>query len=248
MRFDGREKNVLREIEVTPDYLMHPEGSVLIASGNTKVICSASVETKVPPFMRGEGRGWISAEYSMLPRATNTRNIRESSKGKVTGRTMEIQRLIGRALRAVVDLDALGERTIWLDCDVIQADGGTRTASITGAFIAMVMAIAKLDEEVPFTKFPVKDFLAATSVGVLEEGGTVLDLNYVEDSAAQVDMNIIMTGSGAFVELQGTGEEATFSEAELAELIALGKKGISELIEIQKETLGDKITARIKGE
>ncbi|EPT8860638.1 TPA: ribonuclease PH [Listeria innocua] len=248
MRFDGREKNALREIEVIPDYLMHPEGSVLIASGNTKVICSASVETKVPPFMRGEGRGWISAEYSMLPRATNTRNIRESSKGKVTGRTMEIQRLIGRALRAVVDLDALGERTIWLDCDVIQADGGTRTASITGAFIAMVMAIAKLDEEVPFTKFPVKDFLAATSVGVLEEGGTVLDLNYVEDSAAQVDMNIIMTGSGAFVELQGTGEEATFSEAELAELIALGKKGISELIEIQKETLGDKITARIKGE
>ncbi|MBC6117438.1 ribonuclease PH [Listeria innocua] len=248
MRFDGREKNALREIVVTPDYLMHPEGSVLIASGNTKVICSASVETKVPPFMRGEGRGWISAEYSMLPRATNTRNIRESSKGKVTGRTMEIQRLIGRALRAVVDLDALGERTIWLDCDVIQADGGTRTASITGAFIAMVMAIAKLDEEVPFTKFPVKDFLAATSVGVLEEGGTVLDLNYVEDSAAQVDMNIIMTGSGAFVELQGTGEEATFSEAELAELIALGKKGISELIEIQKETLGDKITARIKGE
>ncbi|EFR87980.1 ribonuclease PH [Listeria marthii] len=248
MRFDGRESNALRNIEVTPDYLMHPEGSVLIASGNTKVICSASVETKVPPFMRGEGRGWISAEYSMLPRATNTRNIRESSKGKVTGRTMEIQRLIGRALRAVVDLDALGERTIWLDCDVIQADGGTRTASITGAFIAMVMAIAKLDEETPFTKFPVKDFLAATSVGVLEEGGTVLDLNYVEDSAAQVDMNIIMTGSGAFVELQGTGEEATFSEAELAELIALGKKGISELIEIQKETLGEKVTARIKGE
>ncbi|MDT0016499.1 ribonuclease PH [Listeria swaminathanii] len=248
MRFDGRESNALRNIEVKPDYLMHPEGSVLIASGNTKVICSASVETKVPPFMRGEGRGWISAEYSMLPRATNTRNIRESSKGKVTGRTMEIQRLIGRALRAVVDLDALGERTIWLDCDVIQADGGTRTASITGAFIAMVMAIAKLDEETPFTKFPVKDFLAATSVGVLEEGGTVLDLNYVEDSAAQVDMNIIMTGSGAFVELQGTGEEATFSEAELAELIALGKKGISELIEIQKETLGEKVTARIKGE
>ncbi|MBF2463250.1 ribonuclease PH [Listeria welshimeri] len=248
MRIDGREKNALRKIEVAPDYLMHPEGSVLIASGNTKVICSASVETKVPPFMRGEGRGWISAEYSMLPRATNTRNIRESSKGKVTGRTMEIQRLIGRALRAVVDLDALGERTIWLDCDVIQADGGTRTASITGAFIAMVMAIAKLDEQVPFTKFPVKDFLAATSVGVLEEGGTVLDLNYIEDSAAQVDMNIIMTGSGAFVELQGTGEEATFSETELAELIALGKKGISELIEIQKEILGDKIIARIKGE
>ncbi|EIX1153581.1 ribonuclease PH [Listeria monocytogenes] len=248
MRVDGRESNALRNIEVTPDYLMHPEGSVLIASGNTKVICSASVETKVPPFMRGEGRGWISAEYSMLPRATNTRNIRESSKGKVTGRTMEIQRLIGRALRAVVDLDALGERTIWLDCDVIQADGGTRTASITGAFIAMVMAIAKLDEAVPFAEFPVKDFLAATSVGVLEEGGTVLDLNYVEDSAAQVDMNIIMTGSGAFVELQGTGEEATFSETELAELIALGKKGISELIEIQKETLGDKVTARIKGE
>lgn len=238
MRFDGREKDELRQIEMVPGYIKHPEGSILITVGDTKVICSASVEDRVPPFMRGEGRGWVSAEYAMLPRATERRNIRESSKGKVTGRTMEIQRLIGRSLRAVVDLEALGERTIWLDCDVIQADGGTRTASITGAFVAMVIAIGKLHETTPFTKFPVKDFLAATSVGLLENGDTALDLNYVEDSAAAVDMNLVMTGAGRFVELQGTGEEATFSEEELSELLALGKKGIQELVTLQKDILG----------
>ncbi|AQY50957.1 ribonuclease PH [Listeria weihenstephanensis FSL R9-0317] len=238
MRFDERERDELRQVEMIPGYIKHPEGSILITVGDTKVICSASVEDRVPPFMRGEGRGWVSAEYAMLPRATERRNIRESSKGKVTGRTMEIQRLIGRSLRAVVDLESLGERTIWLDCDVIQADGGTRTASITGAFVAMVIAIAKLHAVTPFETFPVKDFLAATSVGLLEDGATVLDLNYVEDSAAAVDMNLVMTGAGRFVELQGTGEEATFSEEELAELLTLGKKGIQELIALQKEILG----------
>ncbi|EIA19598.1 ribonuclease PH [Listeria fleischmannii] len=248
MRFDGRNKEELREINIEKNYIIHPEGSVLISAGNTKVICNASIEEKVPPFMRGEGKGWISAEYAMLPRATGTRNIRESSKGKVSGRTMEIQRLIGRALRAVVDLNALGERTIWLDCDVIQADGGTRTASITGAFIAMTLAIYELHKEKSFDSFPIQDFLAATSVGILEEGGAVLDLNYVEDSAANVDMNIIMTGSGRFVELQGTGEEATFSDEELTELLQLGKKGIQELIQKQEEELGATITALIKGE
>lgn len=175
----------------------------------------------------------------MLPRATAQRTPRESSRGKVNGRTMEIQRLIGRALRAVVDLEALGERTVWIDCDVIQADGGTRTASITGAFVAMTQAIAKFAEEKPFEKFPVTDFLAATSVGIVEEQGAILDLNYVEDVAAAVDMNIVMTGAGRFVELQGTGEEATFSRQELNELLALGEKGIQQLVELQKITLGE---------
>lgn len=248
MRHDGRSKDELRKIKCSKDYLIHPEGSVLIETGNTKVICSASIEEKVPPFMRGEGKGWISAEYAMLPRATTTRNIRESSKGKVSGRTMEIQRLIGRALRAVVDLKLLGERTIWLDCDVIQADGGTRTASITGAFVALALAIEKLDQTAPFAEFPIKDFLAATSVGILEQGEAVLDLNYIEDSAANVDMNIVMTGAGQFVELQGTGEEATFSEEELTELLSLGKKGIQLLNNIQQEVLGQALTKKIKGE
>ena len=205
---------------------------------NTKVICTATIEDKVPGFLRGQGKGWITAEYAMLPRATAQRTRRESSMGKVGGRTMEIQRLIGRALRAVVDLEALGEKTIWIDCDVIQADGGTRTASITGAFVAMTQAIAKLSKEKPFESFPVVDFLAATSVGMIEEMGAVLDLNYLEDVDAAVDMNIVMTGAGRFVELQGTGEEATFSRDELNELLALGEHGISQLIDIQKDALG----------
>ena len=221
------------------NYLMHPEGSVLITVGNTKVICTATIEDKVPGFLRGQGKGWITAEYSMLPRATEQRTRRESSAGKVSGRTMEIQRLIGRALRAVVDLEALGEKTVWIDCDVIQADGGTRTASITGAYVAMVQAIAKMGEAKPFEKFPVIDYLAATSVGIVEKVGAVLDLNYVEDVAAAVDMNIVMTGAGRFVELQGTGEEATFSREELNELLALGEAGISKLIEMQKAALGE---------
>ncbi|MER1987083.1 MAG: ribonuclease PH [Solibacillus sp.] len=238
-RHDNRAVNELRPVQMNSDYLMHPEGSVLITVGNTKVICTATVEEKVPGFLRGQGKGWITAEYSMLPRATEQRTRRESSAGKVGGRTMEIQRLIGRALRAVVDLEALGEKTIWVDCDVIQADGGTRTASITGAFVAMTQAIAKLHDVKPFAKFPVTDYLAATSVGKLAEIGAVLDLNYIEDSAAEVDMNVVMTGKGEFVELQGTGEESTFTRAELNALLDLGEHGVAQLITLQKETLGE---------
>lgn len=246
VRVDGRKPLQLRPIHMETNYLIHPEGSVLISFGNTKVICTASIEDRVPPFMRGEGKGWITAEYSMLPRATETRNIRESSKGKVSGRTMEIQRLIGRALRAVVDLEALGERTVWIDCDVIQADGGTRTASITGAFVAMTLALNGLVEKKALTKFPITDYLAATSVGILEDGQTVLDLNYAEDSTAAVDMNVVMTGSGEFVELQGTGEEATFSYDQLQGLLNAAQEGLMELFEKQKEALGDEIVKKIE--
>ena len=238
-RIDGRQPKQLREVKIDTNYLMHPEGSVLISVGNTKVICNATIEDRVPPFLRGQGKGWITAEYSMLPRATEARTQRESSKGKVTGRTMEIQRLIGRALRSVVDLDLIGEKTIWIDCDVIQADGGTRTASITGAFVALTIALHKLYVEKELPTFPVRQFLAATSVGVVEEIGVVLDLNYQEDSAAAVDMNIIQTGNGEFVELQGTGEEATFSRKDLLELLEYGEYGIQQLIELQKAALGD---------
>ncbi|MCX3305292.1 ribonuclease PH [Bacillus sp. NEAU-CP5] len=239
MRHDGRQHDELRPITFDLDFITHPEGSVLITAGNTKVICNASVEDRVPPFLRGGGKGWITAEYSMLPRATNQRTIRESSKGKVSGRTMEIQRLIGRALRAVVDLEKLGERTIWIDCDVIQADGGTRTASITGAFLAMAIAIGKLVKSGVIKTSPVTEYLAAISVGMDKEEGLLLDLNYEEDSAAEVDMNIIMTGSGRFVELQGTGEEATFSREDLNGLLSLAEKGIQTLIQKQKEVLGE---------
>jgi ribonuclease PH len=239
MRSDGREKNQLRKVSIETGYVMHPEGSVLITVGNTKVICNASIEDRVPPFLRNSGKGWITAEYSMLPRATESRNIRESSKGKISGRTMEIQRLIGRALRAVVNLDAIGERTIWIDCDVIQADGGTRTASITGAFVAMAIALGKLQDSKRISSFPLKSYLAATSVGIVEGHGSVLDLNYIEDSKALVDMNIIMTGEGEFVELQGTGEEATFTMNQLHEMLGLGQDGIQELFEMQKQALGE---------
>jgi ribonuclease PH len=238
MRLDERAKDQLRPVKITRDYIKHAEGSCLIEVGDTKVICTATLEDRVPPFMRGGGKGWITAEYSMLPRATETRNPRESSKGKVGGRTMEIQRLIGRALRSVVHLEAMGERTVWLDCDVIQADGGTRTASITGAFVAMVDAMRKLVDNGTWKQLPIRDFLAATSVGIIN-GEVVLDLNYKEDSSASVDMNIIMTGRGKYVELQGTGEEAPFSGEQLQELLAVAQKGISELIEIQKKVLGD---------
>ncbi|MCY8170645.1 ribonuclease PH [Bacillus inaquosorum] len=241
MRHDGRQHDELRPITFDMDFISHPEGSVLITAGNTKVICNASVEDRVPPFLRGGGKGWITAEYSMLPRATNQRTIRESSKGKISGRTMEIQRLIGRALRAVVDLEKLGERTIWIDCDVIQADGGTRTASITGAFLAMSIAIAKLLKAGTIKANPITDFLAAISVGIDKEQRILLDLNYEEDSSAEVDMNVIMTGSGRFVELQGTGEEATFSREDLNGLLGLAEKGIQELIDKQKEVLGDSL-------
>ncbi|NMH73086.1 ribonuclease PH [Bacillus sp. RO2] len=237
-RSDGREQNQLRAVEIITDYITHPEGSVLICVGNTKVICSATIEDRVPPFMRGGGKGWITAEYSMLPRATEKRTMRESTKGKVTGRTMEIQRLIGRALRSVVELDKIGEKTIWIDCDVIQADGGTRTASITGAFVAMVLAFQKLVEAKKITSLPITDFLAATSVGVMEDGQALLDLNYIEDSTAQVDMNVIMTGSLDLVELQGTGEEATFTRKQLNELLDLAEEGVLHLVEEQKKVLG----------
>lgn len=246
MRTDGRQASEIRPIHIDTEYLIHPEGSVLITVGDTKVICTASIEERVPPFMRGEGKGWITAEYSMLPRATQTRNIRESSKGKVSGRTMEIQRLIGRALRAVVDLEAIGERTVWIDCDVIQADGGTRTASITGAFVAMAHALNKLHKDRKLSKYPVVDFLAATSVGILENKEIVLDLNYIEDSAAQVDMNVVMTGNGEFVELQGTGEESTFSYNELQDLLKIAQSGITELFEEQKSVLGEAVVEKIE--
>ncbi|KAB8134694.1 ribonuclease PH [Gracilibacillus oryzae] len=237
MRESGREVSQLRNIEMVTNFTKHAEGSVLITVGDTKVICNASVEDRVPPFMRGSGKGWITAEYAMLPRATETRNIRESSKGKVSGRTMEIQRLIGRALRAVVDLDAIGERTVWIDCDVIQADGGTRTASITGAFVAMVYAFGKLVDKGVLKKLPITDYLAAISVGVLPDGTEVLDLEYAEDAIAAVDMNVVMTGKGEFVELQGTGEEATFSRQQLLKMLELAETGLTEIVEKQKEAI-----------
>lgn len=236
IRIDGRQLDEKRKIKITRNYLKYAEGSVLIEVGNTKVICAATVEEKVPPFLKGSGEGWITAEYALLPRSTQTRNIRESAKGRVTGRTHEIQRLIGRALRSVMNMKALGERTIWIDCDVIQADGGTRTAAITGAFIALVDAVLSIRtwDDKPF---PVKDFLAAASVGIVR-GEPCIDLCYEEDSSATVDMNVVMTGSGQFVEVQGTGEERPFSRTELEGLLALAEQGIHELIDYQKELLG----------
>jgi ribonuclease PH len=237
MRHDGRQQNETRAIRITTDYIKHAEGSVLIEVGDTKVICTATVEERVPPFMKGQGKGWVTAEYSMLPRATQVRNQREAAKGKLGGRTMEIQRLIGRALRSVVRLDKLGERTVTLDCDVIQADGGTRTTSITGAFVAMVLAFHKLVRENKITALPVTDYLASVSVGVIQ-GEPMLDLNYEEDSKAIVDMNVVMTGTGQFVELQGTGEEAPFSREELNRLLELAEIGVGQFIAAQKEALG----------
>lgn len=247
MRIDGRKPNDLRPIKMTTQFTKYAEGSVLIEVGETKVICTASVEERVPPFMKGQGKGWITAEYSMLPRATHTRNQREAARGKIGGRTMEIQRLIGRALRSVVDMKQLGERTITLDCDVIQADGGTRTTSISGAFVAMSMAMNKLIETKKITQMPITDFLASVSVGIVKEQAC-LDLNYEEDSRAKVDMNVVMTGTGKFVEVQGTGEEAPFSRRELNELLELAEDGIGEIIQIQQDMLGpisDRIGANI---
>lgn len=237
MRSNGRNDDQLRPVTITTQTNKYAEGSVTIEMGDTKVICTATIDEKVPPFLKGQGKGWVTAEYSMLPRATQTRNQRESARGKLTGRTMEIQRLIGRALRSVVDLQALGERSITLDCDVIQADGGTRTASITGAFVAMAYAINKIALQHKLAVFPITDFLAAVSVGIVGDKA-LLDLNYEEDSKAMVDMNVVMTGAGAFVELQGTGEERPFTRAELDLLLGLGEKGVRELIEAQKEALG----------
>lgn len=237
MRHDRRSERELRKITIQTNVFKHPEGSVLISFGDTKVICSATVEESVPPFLRGGGSGWVTAEYSMLPRATNTRNRRESAKGKLSGRTMEIQRLIGRALRAVIDLEKLGERSIVIDCDVIQADGGTRTASITGGFVALKLAINRLLQTNQLEEDPIKEHLAAVSVGILPDGSCVADLDYVEDSSAFVDMNLVMTESGQFVEIQGTGEEATFSGEELNTMLYYGKGAIEDLIAYQKEAL-----------
>ncbi|BFH61028.1 MULTISPECIES: ribonuclease PH [Paenibacillus] len=237
MRSNGRSSDQLRPMNLSVNVNKYAEGSVFIEMGDTKVLCMATVEEKVPPFLKGQGKGWVTAEYSMLPRATQSRNQRESARGKLSGRTMEIQRLIGRALRSVVDLRALGERTITLDCDVIQADGGTRTTSITGSFVALAIAVNKIAEQHKLPVFPITDYLASVSVGVVN-GEPVLDLNYEEDSSAKVDMNLVMTGSGTFVELQGTGEESPFSRQELNQLLELGEKGILQLIEKQKEVLG----------
>lgn len=237
MRSDGRQWNETRAVKITPHYIKHAEGSVLIETGETKVICTASVEERVPPFLKGQGRGWVTAEYAMLPRATQVRNQREAAKGKLGGRTMEIQRLIGRALRSVVSLDKLGERTITLDCDVIQADGGTRTAAITGAFVALCLAVDKLIRDQKLAASPINDYLAAVSVGVVN-GRVCLDLHYDEDSRAKVDMNVVMTGSGQFVEVQGTGEDSPFSREELDGLLAAAEAGVHALIARQAEALG----------
>lgn len=244
MRHDGRQVNDLRKITIQTNVFKHPEGSVVISFGDTQVICSATIEENVPPFLRGSETGWVTAEYSMLPRATNTRNRRESSKGKLSGRTMEIQRLIGRSLRAVVDLEKLGERSIIVDCDVIQADGGTRTASITGAFVALQLAINKLMQTGELSENPIKEHLAAISVGILEDDSYAVDLDYIEDSACQVDMNLVMTESGRFVEIQGTGEEATFDGDQLNHLLHYGKEAIESLIAYQKEALYVQNTAK----
>ncbi len=240
MRNDGRKENTLRPLKVTRNFLKNVEGAVLIEMGDTKVICTATLEDRVPPFLRDQKRGWVTAEYAMLPRSSRDRISRESSRGKVGGRTHEIQRLIGRSLRSVVDMSALGERTLWIDCDVIQADGGTRTASITGAFIAMVDAIRHLQKAGKIKKSPVKDYLAAVSVGKID-GELFLDLNYAEDVKAEVDMNVVMTGKGQFIEVQGTAEGAPFSKEELDNLLELASNGIRELICEQKALLGELI-------
>jgi ribonuclease PH len=233
MRPDGRKENEIRSVKIQRDFIENAEGSVLISIGNTRVICTATIEEKVPHFLKDQKRGWVTAEYSMLPRATHTRTLRESTTGKISGRTHEIQRLIGRALRSVVDLSGIGERTIWVDCDVMQADGGTRTASITGAFICLADALKYALRNGLIQKSPLRDYLAAVSVGVVR-GNPMVDLCYSEDSIAEVDMNVVMTGDGRFVEIQGTAEGVPFSKDTLNMLIDLAEKGINNLIKIQK--------------
>ena len=236
-RLNDRSPDQLRPTTITPDFTMHAEGSVLIEVGNTRVICNASIEDKVPPFLRNTGKGWVTAEYGMLPRATSTRSGREAAAGKVGGRTMEIQRLIGRSMRSVVKLEHLGERTIWLDCDVIQADGGTRCASITGAFVALVLALGKLKQNDQLKTIPISDYVAATSVGIVG-GMPLLDLAYEEDSKADVDMNIVKTSDGRFIEIQGTAEAEPFGTETLTGLLALADKGITDLIAKQRAIIG----------
>ena len=236
-RSDSRRADALRPVTITRHYTRHAEGSVLVEFGHTKVLCTASVEEKVPPHKRGSGEGWVTAEYGMLPRATHTRSDREAARGKQSGRTQEIQRLIGRSLRCVFDLKALGERTISLDCDVIQADGGTRTAAITGAFVAAHDAVSWLQAQSKLTASPIRQFVAAISVGIVE-GTPLLDLEYTEDSSCDTDMNVVMTAAGGFVELQGTAEGAAFSRSEMDALLGLADKGIRELIKAQRHALG----------
>ena len=236
-RLNDRSPDELRPTIITPGFTIHAEGSVLIEVGNTRVICNASVEDKVPPFLRNTGKGWVTAEYGMLPRATSTRSNREAASGKVGGRTMEIQRLIGRSMRSVIKLEELGERTVWLDCDVIQADGGTRCASITGAFVALVLALGKIKDAGQLKSIPVSDYVAATSVGIVA-GMPLLDLAYEEDSKADVDMNVVKTSDGRFVEIQGTAEAEPFGTDTLLGMLALADKGITDLIERQRAIVG----------
>ncbi|KMP12409.1 ribonuclease PH [Candidatus Nitromaritima sp. SCGC AAA799-C22] len=236
-RSSGRSINHIREVKVTKNYITHPDGSVLIQMGGTKVLCAATVENKVPHFLRDKGQGWVTAEYSMLPASTHTRTMREASRGKLSGRTQEIQRLIGRSLRTVVDLQKLGERSVWIDCDVIQADGGTRCASITGAFIALMLALKKLKKNKLIDEIPVRDYVAAISVGIIG-GKNYLDLDYSEDSEADVDLNVIKTGSGGFVEIQGTAEREPFTDKQMKDMLKLADKGIKELVAIQKKAVG----------
>jgi ribonuclease PH len=238
VRANDRSWNEIREVKITRNFLRHPGGSILIELGNTKVICTASLEAGVPPFLRNSGRGWLTAEYSMLPMSTSTRNMRESARGRIGGRTHEIQRLIGRSLRSVTDLNTFGERTMYIDCDVIQADGGTRTASITGAFIAMMDAFRSLKEEGIVEKVPVRDFVSAISTGIVR-GNVLLDLDYKEDSTADVDMNFVMTGSGRFIEVQGTAEQTPFDRDQFNEMADVAAKGISGLTKKQVEIFGD---------
>jgi ribonuclease PH len=237
IRKDNRTADTLRPLKIATEVMKYAEGSALVEMGDTKVLCTATVEDKIPQFLVGSGQGWITAEYGMLPRATLTRSIRDASRGKISGRSHEIQRLIGRALRSVTDLHGLGERTIWLDCDVIQADGGTRSASITGGFCALCCALEKMKKQGMIPTLLLKDYLAAVSVGILA-GTPILDLDYEEDSRAAVDMNVVLTGQGLFVEIQGTAEEVPFEDSELMTLLSFAKKGITELISLQKEVLG----------
>ena len=243
-RADNRALDQIRPVTFETGINMHAEGSVLIGMGNTRVICTASVEEKVPFFMKGQGRGWVTAEYSMLPRATSERTQREAARGKLGGRTMEIQRLIGRSLRAVVNMEELGERTIWIDCDTIQADGGTRTASITGGFVALCLAVNGLMEKGRLEKNPITDYLAAVSVGVVG-GVPMLDLDYSEDYKADTDMNVVMTGKGKYVELQGTAEEEPFGQEELDELVKLAARGVRLLVDKQKEVMPDSVSSTL---
>ncbi|MEO8070642.1 MAG: ribonuclease PH [Acidobacteriota bacterium] len=236
-RLDGRLPDAVRPTTITPDITMHAEGSVQIDVGRTRVLCTASVEERVPPFLRGTGKGWVTAEYGMLPRATSTRTTREATSGKVGGRTQEIQRLIGRSLRSIMNMKELGERTLWIDCDVLQADGGTRTASITGGFVALVLALEKLRAQGSLAKVPVTDYVAATSVGIVA-GTPLLDLAYDEDSKADVDMNVVKTAGGKFIEVQGTAEAQPFDRAELDALLELADVGIRTLVQRQRDVVG----------